>query len=138
MNNIHKFLEELKALNFPLGEYVIVSSGSMAIRGIRECSDLDLLVSDSLFESLSKKYPVISGPIFSKIAIGNIECLNVKRNPADLYPTERQIREADLIEGFPFQNLETCIYFKEKMGREKDVRDVSLIKKFLDDNYVLS
>ena len=138
MNNIYKFLKELKNLNFPLGEYVIVSSGSMAIRGIRECSDLDLLVSDSLFEILSQKYPVIEMQNLSKVTIGNIECLHIKNNPEDLYPTERQVREADLIEGFPFQNLETCVYFKEREGREKDLRDISLIKKFLDESCDLS
>jgi hypothetical protein len=134
MKNIQKFLEELKALDFPMGEYVIVSSGSLAIRGIRECSDLDLLISDSLFEKLSQKYPVVDTPTISKIEIGNIECLHVKNNPEDLYPTERQIREADLIGGFPFQNLETCLYFKEKEGREKDLRDVELIREYMKNN----
>jgi hypothetical protein len=134
MRNIQKFLGELKSLNLPIGEYVIVSSGSMAIRGIRECSDLDLLISDSLFEELSKKYPSVEAPQISKIAIGNIECLHVRENPDDLYPTDRQINEADIIEGFPFQNLETCLYFKEKEGREKDLRDVELIREYMKSN----
>jgi hypothetical protein len=131
MNNIQKFLEELRQLDLPIGEYVIVSSGSMAIRGIRECSDLDLLVSDSLFESLSQKYSVVTTPTISKIAIGNIECLHIKKSPDDLYPTDRQIKEANMVDGFPFQNLETCLYFKEKEGREKDLRDVELIREYM-------
>ncbi len=131
MSNIHTFLEELKALQFPIGEYVIVSSGPMAIRGIRECSDIDLIVSDKLFEELSQKYPVIKGTHVSKIDIGNISCMHRTDNPDDLYPTKKQIAEAEMIEGFPFQSLETCLYFKENSDREKDKNDVKLIKEYL-------
>jgi hypothetical protein len=131
MNNIHKFLEELKSLNFPIGEYVIVSSGPMAIRGIRECSDLDLIVSDSLFEKLCQSYPVVKKEHISLIDIGNISCMHKNPDPLDMYPTSKQIQDAEMIEGVPFQNLETCLYFKENSDREKDKRDVLLIREFL-------
>jgi hypothetical protein len=131
MNNIHKFLEELKALQFPIGEYVIISSGPMAIRGIRECSDIDLIVSDKLFDELSKKYSVIEEPGMFKIDIGNISCMHRSDTPSNLYPIKKQIEEAEMIEGFPFQSLETCLYFKENSDREKDKNDVKLIKEYL-------
>ncbi len=130
--NIQKFLEELKLLNLPIGEYVIVSSGPMAMRGIRECGDLDLLITEKLFNDLSKKYTADKAENFSKVVISeNIEALYFGHNPNDVYPEERQIREAEMIEGFPFQNLETCLYFKEHSDREKDRADVVLIKEFM-------
>ncbi len=67
--NIQKFLEELKLLNLPIGEYVIVSSGPMAMRGIRECGDLDLLITEKLFNDLSKKYTADKAENFSKVVI---------------------------------------------------------------------
>ena len=40
--------EEFRGLNLPLGEYVVVSSGVLAIRGIREAGDIDAIVSEKL------------------------------------------------------------------------------------------
>jgi len=53
--------KKLKELNFPLGEYVLVGSGPLAARGIREASDLDIAVTPKLFKELieSKKYQKI-------------------------------------------------------------------------------
>lgn len=131
-NNLQKLLIELGTLNLPIGEYVIVSSAVMAARDIRECSDLDLVITEKLFKELSLKYPVIKNEGFSKIVLSeNIEALYFGHNPNDEYPAERQIREAEMIEGFPFQNLETCLCFKENSDREKDRVDVVLIKEFL-------
>jgi len=68
----------------------------------------------------------------SKVVISeNIEGLYFGHNLNDEYSTERQIREAEMIEGFPFQNIETCLYFKEHSDREKDKADVVLIKNYL-------
>lgn len=134
MNNIQKFLRELKDLNLPLGEYVIISSGPLAIRGIRECSDLDILVTKKLFDQFAKNHEVVIKDNFSGIEIGNIELLNKTSMMDDEYSVERQIAEAEMINDFPFQKLETCIHFKEKSGREKDLKDLELIKNFLNNH----
>jgi hypothetical protein len=44
--------KKLKELDFPLGEYVLVGSGPLAARGIREASDLDIAVTDKLWRQL--------------------------------------------------------------------------------------
>ena len=44
--------KKLKELNFPLGEYVLVGSGPLAARGIRKASDLDIAVTDELWQEL--------------------------------------------------------------------------------------
>lgn len=132
MRNIDRFLAELKELNLPLGKYVIVSSGPLAIRDIRECSDLDVLVSDSLFEQFAQNHEVSGDEWFKKISVGNVDLLNKAHAEGDEYPTARQIAEAEMINGFPFQSLETCIFFKTDSGREKDVKDLELIKRYVD------
>ncbi len=130
--NLRELLIELETLNLPIGEYVITSSAVMAARDIRDCSDLDLVVTETLFNELSKQYDVIENSGFSKIVLSeNIEALYFGHNPNDEYSTERQIRESEMIEGFPFQNVETCLYFKEHSDREKDKADVVLIKNYL-------
>ena len=37
-----------------------------------------------------------------------------------------------LIEGFPAVSLEGIIRMKEKLGREKDLKDIALIKQFME------
>jgi hypothetical protein len=54
-----KLLNELKKLNLPPDEFAITSSGCLAVRGIREANDLDLVVSDKLFDDLSKRKNII-------------------------------------------------------------------------------
>ncbi len=49
------FIEKLKLLNLPLGEYYILSSGSLLLYGLREqVGDIDLCVSQKLFDVFLK------------------------------------------------------------------------------------
>ncbi|MBU4381382.1 hypothetical protein L6255_02740 [Candidatus Parcubacteria bacterium] len=45
-------LEELDKLNLPKDQYAITSSGSLAIRGIREANDLDIIVTPKVWKEL--------------------------------------------------------------------------------------
>lgn len=134
MRNIDKFLNELKELNFSTEEYLIISSGPLAIHNIRECNDLDLIISEKLFRELSKKYQIISEPTLSKISLGDIELLFITSYTDPEKDFKYQRDRADIINGFPFQDLATCLFFKEKGEREKDKKDVELIKKYLAKN----
>ena len=55
--NKEELLNLLNSLELPKTEYYILSSGSMLLYGLREIvGDLDLCVSNELFEQLKKKY----------------------------------------------------------------------------------
>ena len=55
--NKEELLNLLNSLELPKTEYYILSSGSMLLYGLREIvGDLDLCVSNELFEPLKKKY----------------------------------------------------------------------------------
>lgn len=136
MRNIDLFLIELKSLNLPAEDYLVISSGSLAVHNIRECHDLDIIISDTLFAELSKKYSVTISESVSKISLGNIEFIHRSANQDDEYEFNRQRAKAEIIDGIPFQDLETCLYFKEKGEREKDKKDVELIKEYLRKSYV--
>ena len=54
--NKEELLNLLNSLELPKTEYYILSSGSMLLYGLREIvGDLDLCVSNELFEPLKKK-----------------------------------------------------------------------------------
>ena len=123
-----KLLEELRKLNLPVDSYVIFGSGSMSVRGIRESSDLDIIVSDKVWQDFIKKYSTKNNNK-SIIQIGDIEICK------DLLPwldnSEELIKRSELIDGFPFSTLEDTLKLKEKFGREKDREDIKLIEEYL-------
>ncbi|MBI2629617.1 hypothetical protein HYW76_00790 [Candidatus Pacearchaeota archaeon] len=121
-------LTELKKLNFPIADFAIFGSAPLSIRGIRESKDIDLIVRESLWKELSKKYPVI-GEKKNKIEIGNIELWK------DWLPwfdnSDKLIDDAEIIQRLPFIKLKYIIEWKKKYNREKDRQDLKLIEKYL-------
>ncbi|GAF93599.1 unnamed protein product, partial [marine sediment metagenome] len=53
-----KYLDELKRLDLPKDKYAIFGSGPLAIRGLRENRDLDIIVKPELWEKLVNEYPI--------------------------------------------------------------------------------
>ncbi|MFC1756735.1 hypothetical protein ACFLZC_01060 [Patescibacteria group bacterium] len=50
-----ELFKKLKELNLPLGKYAVFGSGSMCAHGLRDCNDIDLLVTKDLFEEYKLK-----------------------------------------------------------------------------------
>lgn len=133
--DIYKLLKELDSLNLPKDEYAIISSGVLAIHNIREANDLDIIVTDKVWDKLSQGHPVEHLPTTDKISIGNIEILHnwSKEMIEATAPLDEQIKTADIIDGHRFVKLDLVKKFKQKLGREKDLKDIKLI-----DNYLLT
>ncbi len=124
-NNFKKLIKELKSLNLPNDKYAIYGSGPMAVRGIRDTSDLDLIVTDQVYEELKKKYKDSFNK--NKIEIGNIEIFSLSEFN---YSIDNFWEKTELIEGVRFITLDYLIELKKCMGRPKDLRDIELIKKY--------
>jgi len=128
--------KKLKELNFPVGEYVLVGSGPLAARELREASDLDIAVTDKFWQELlnSGDYKIEEryGRLF--LAENNSDDLDIiKQLDWEAYPTttEEAIASADIINGFPFLSIAETIKFKTALGREKDFRDIKMLEDFL-------
>jgi len=121
----NNFLEELEELNLPDGKYAIFGSGPLAVRGLRDSSDLDVIVKEELWEKLSKKYSLNKN---GGLQIGNIEVYNKWLEDKNI---NHLIDSAEKIAGYKFVKLEYVLAWKETMGRDKDKKDVELIKKYL-------
>jgi hypothetical protein len=122
-------LEELDILELPMGEYAISGSGPLAIRGIRDSKDLDILVTEELWNALTVKY---SHKEAVSLRIGNIEvfCEKLFGENSVGPKVEEQIRAAETIQGYPFVNLETIKFYKRLGNRDKDKHDLQLIEQF--------
>ncbi|MFH1522197.1 MAG: tRNA pseudouridine(55) synthase TruB [Patescibacteria group bacterium] len=124
-----KYLEELKALNLPKGRYALFGSTPLAIRNIRSNHDIDIIVKKDLWPNLIKKYPkrIKKQPICIKL--DGIEIFKDWLNLSN--KVEEMIDNAEIIDGLPFVKLNYLLEWKEYMDREKDKKDIKLVKKYL-------
>lgn len=129
---IHTLLKELDHLDIPKDQYAITSSGPLAIRGIREAHDLDVIVTEDVWEQLAKHHTPQKKRI-ETMQIGNIEILGEGSlfTKGSIASVAEQIETADVISGHRFVNLQLIRKFKTRLGREKDLRDITLIDNYL-------
>ena len=129
---------EVKKLNFPPGEFVVVGSGIMSVLGLKEAKDIDIVVSEELFkqckdseewEVVSWTYPDKTGSVYLQQGLVevylDVNCGNF--NPA----TEELIGGSKLVQGVPFITLETLLKFKREYNRPKDRKDIEIIENYL-------
>jgi len=137
MLNKVKIIQKIKELNFSPKQYLVFSGGSLAAHGIRETSDVDMVVTPELFSKLKEtdewKCTTKNGDK-EYLSRGDVEMAS--KLEWDDYPvtlTEAKQRE-DIIESIPFMSLNDVIHFKQAMNRPKDFADIALIKNYLQAN----
>jgi hypothetical protein len=130
-------IAKLKELNLPAGQYAVIGSGTLAVRGIREARDLDIVAQPAVFEELKRRggwkrkwffRGFLTRRVIQKDGVEIFSNYHYKKfRPL----TEDIIQGADIIEGFPFISLEDYVAFKKELGREKDMRDIQPIEAYM-------
>jgi len=130
-----ELLKELDDLDLPKNQYAITASGSLAVRGIRDSKDIDIIVTEELWERIASKYEVKKEK-FSMFNAGSIQVLGNGSNFTNpvLKSTREQIENADVVDGRRYVKLETVKKFKKDLGRDKDIRDIELIDAYIKEN----
>ena len=118
-------LKMLEELNLPKDEFYVLSGASLVIRGIREtCSDLDLCISEELYEKIKDKY----------------ELTDDKKNECNFYHISDELEVVvdkkekfnwEICEPYNLENLNTILEFKIKRNKPKDQADIENIKAYL-------
>ena len=139
-HNSAKF-EALKKHNLPADQYAITGSGPLGIRNLREIGDIDIIVTQKLWDELAEKYGVTVTDAVNKIVFAgdNIEAfrnyhqgpLNAEQKFHDAPSIAERIAAAEIIDGLPFESLKHFLYYKRKMARDKDLKDVLAIETWL-------
>jgi len=135
MKENQKKFEEVKQLNLPIGQYAITGSGPMGVRNLKKIGDIDIIIIFKLWKSLSEKYGIIDQKSVRKIVIvgTSIEIFyehsfyNLPKETEEPSVSER-IAQSEIIEGLPFESLKHVLYYKQRMGREKDLDDIKIIQ----------
>ncbi len=130
MAKITELLTLLAELQLDASQFAVFGSGPLAIRGLRETNDLDVIVTRKLWHELATQYtPADHEHGLKRIQIRDVEILD------GWFPSvgdnEELIREADIIDGVRFVRLGKVIEWKRLRGEPRDFRDIQLIEDFL-------
>jgi len=123
----------VKSLGFPPGSYAVFGSGPMAAHGIRETKDIDLIMTQELWDKLKsagweEKFLDNSSLYLVKNHVEAYRDWNCGSYKPEI---TKLITEAEMIDGVPFVQLEEVLMWKKAQAREKDKKDVELIEKYL-------
>ncbi len=129
--NRQQILEQLKAFPYDRNEYWVITGSAMVIHGIKEqTSDIDLGCSIKMADLLES-----DGYLFGRTKDGN-RWFKVGES-IEIF--ESWLYDSLIsIDGFQVISINGLIKMKEKIGREKDFRDIELIKTFLNEKNDLS
>lgn len=128
----------IKGLGLPLDQFVVVGSGIMDQLGIRNSADIDLCVSDQLYEELKslgwKTITFIDGEEGLQYSDGvtNYEAMKRFSDGITVPNFNDLIKDSIQINGVHFLSPEYLLIWKQNKNRAKDRRDVGLLRKYLE------
>src|SRR3972149_5367312 len=113
-------INKVKILDLPKGSYIVFGSCPLAVLGIREANDIDLLVSQEIYEKLKKDgwEEIDKGPNDKPLVQDVFEAHN-NWNFSSYKPTLKDL-------------LENVRKWKVASGRPKDVNDIKMIDNYFD------
>lgn len=126
-------VQRVKQLALPDGEYLVIGSGLLDALNLRDAHDLDLAVSESLFEvfAASGDFKRLS-KYGSEVLEGKTDStkdIEIWKQWQDDLPFEVLIQRTVTVDGAVFAHPETIIGRKEARGLEKDLNDIRLLKE---------
>jgi len=118
--NKSEFIAVLEELSLPKDEYVILSGGSLLMRGLRETTaDVDIRMTKRLAHEINLYgCPQDEGGCYQPLE--NVQATD------DFGKTE-----FDVVDGYQCESLESILAFKKQKMRPKDLKDIEKIEEAL-------
>lgn len=126
--NRKDIINTLKKYNFDSTKYIVISSAAMVLLGIKDTTkDIDIAVSDDYYEYLLKNYNCKFERIneYGKKVYFIHDIINFS---STYYKNNRLI-----IEEIPIQTANDILELKLFLKREKDYKDIELIKEYINE-----
>ena len=118
--NRQEFIAKLEEFGYPKSEYMILSGGSMLIRGLwEETADFDLCISEKLAGQLDLEHCPKDGNGY----YAPFENVQMSVNLGS--------RPYETVGGFQCETLESILELKRRLLRPKDFRDIAVIEAAL-------
>jgi hypothetical protein len=130
---LSELIQKVKDLSLPSGSYVVFGSCPLLLHGIRECDDVDLMVSPEVYEKFKQAgwEEKLHGTDKALLANGVYE-VGKDWDFGSYNPTLKELlARTEFFQGVPFASLDDVVKWKTAFGREKDRKDIELIRKYL-------
>lgn len=128
--NRKEILDILSEYNFNFDEYVVISSAALVLHGVKEVTkDIDISVTDDYYEYLEKNYECELERYDDKNDVNIYYIDNIINFSTNYYSDSED--DFVIINGVKVQSIPAIIKLKETLNREKDIKDLKLIDKFL-------
>ncbi|KKT44147.1 MAG: hypothetical protein UW34_C0017G0003 [Parcubacteria group bacterium GW2011_GWA2_44_15] len=120
---------KVRDLKLSSSKYILFGSAPMGIRGPKVCHDIDIVVTEDLWNGYKNKgWKIKMMPHGSQyLSKEDIELW------ADWIPGEwniqKLIAEAEMIKGLPFVKLAEVVKWEKILGRKKDLEDIVYNRK---------
>lgn len=128
-----EIIAKVKGLKLPEDSYVVFGSCPMALAGIRESNDIDMLVTKEVFTSLGMAGWTLAnkGKRDNPLVYDVFEA-HKSWNFSSYSPTLKHLlASATVVDKVPFASLKEVRTWKAASGRPKDFADIKLIDKYL-------
>ena len=121
-----EIIDKLKQYNLDVKRYIIISGTAMVLYGIKEDTpDIDISITEDYEEELLENYLAVlehTNPNGTHAYI-----INDELNFGIRYYSENK----NFIDGLPVQKIEDILSLKQMLNREKDQKDIRLIKEYI-------
>ncbi|MCW2763658.1 MAG: hypothetical protein JWR85_3859 [Marmoricola sp.] len=124
---------KVNELQLPAGSYIVFGGCPMAVAGIREAHDIDLLISKVAWQQLRESgWQEIDKEGEDKPLVHDVFDTHTNWHIGSYDPSlEQLLGTATFVDGVPFAALEEVKNWKVALGRPKDVKDIELIDAYL-------
>lgn len=123
-------VERVRRLEIAKRDYVLVGSGVLDVLGLRSATDIDLVVTDEVYESFRQKH---GWHEFAQVN-GKKVLSHEGRNLMTAWAGSqfKQLREdTSVVDGVKIMSLKKLIEGKIQLGRRKDISDVALLRRYI-------
>ncbi len=122
-----------KELALHEGSYVVFGSCPLAVAGIREANDVDMLVSEEVFAQLQETgWEIEYKGTGDNPLVKGVFDIHKSWDFSSYSPTlEQLLATATIVDGVPIASLDEVRKWKVASGRPKDLVDIELIDNYL-------
>lgn len=125
-------IDKTKELGLGPEDCVVVAGGAMAARGLKETADVDLVVSETVYEILKQRGWIEEDHDGMKMLIHDVyEAFTDWDSPKGKPNITDVLADSEFIDGVAVASLPRVLAWKKRMNRPKDKADIEKIEVYL-------
>lgn len=128
------FEARLRAMELPLDQIIVIGGGALALHGLREAGDIDLIVTRQLFDK-------VENDTSWKLGKQGSPSHALVKGEAEIWPDwsvdgsghpnyEDLMVVSEVINGIRVVSLDYLVVRKRERGLAKDLEDINLIERY--------